>query len=64
MKQLLPKLSDKLASLHSRASKLEVTPFKAVEPTDNTDVITHTWLWPRVSKFFRPKDVVVAETGE
>ncbi|KAL1707971.1 thiamine diphosphate-binding protein [Schizophyllum commune] len=63
MKQLLPKLSDKLASLHSRASKLEVTPFKAVEPTDSTDVITHTWLWPRVSKFFRPKDVIVAETG-
>ncbi|TRM64754.1 thiamine diphosphate-binding protein [Schizophyllum amplum] len=63
MKQLLPKLSDKLKSLQPRSSKIEVTPFKAIEPKDSSDVISHTWLWPRVSKFLRPKDVVVAETG-
>lgn len=27
------------------------------------DIISHAWFWPRMGKFFRPKDVIVAETG-
>ena len=27
------------------------------------DTITQKYLWPRVSKFFRDQDVIVAETG-
>lgn len=30
---------------------------------DLSSVITHEWLWPTVGTFFRPKDVIVTETG-
>jgi TPP-dependent 2-oxoacid decarboxylase len=30
---------------------------------DSASVITHDWLWPTVGNFFRPKDVIVTETG-
>ena len=32
--------------------------------TDTSSIITHDWLWPTVGSFFRPKDVIVTETGE
>jgi TPP-dependent 2-oxoacid decarboxylase len=35
----------------------------AVLPKEDSETITHAWLWPRMSKFFRPRDVIVAETG-
>lgn len=29
----------------------------------SSSVITHEWLWPTVGNFFRPKDIIVTETG-
>ena len=29
----------------------------------SSSTITHEWLWPTVGNFFRPKDVIVTETG-
>ncbi|KAJ7209307.1 thiamine diphosphate-binding protein [Mycena pura] len=60
MKQLLPQLTARLAPT---PSKISVPPFRAIVPQEDNEIITHAWLWPRVSQFFRPKDVIVAETG-
>ncbi|KAF8895454.1 thiamine diphosphate-binding protein [Infundibulicybe gibba] len=63
MKQLLPKLADKLQHHHTEASKLGVPLFTAQIPEEDHKIISHTWFWPRVGKFFRSKDVIVTETG-
>ncbi|KAJ6588046.1 thiamine diphosphate-binding protein [Mycena capillaripes] len=63
MKQLLPRLTAKLEPCSPAARKIPVPEFRAILPQEDNEIITHTWLWPRVSKFFRPKDVLVAETG-
>ncbi|KAF8206883.1 thiamine diphosphate-binding protein [Mycena galopus ATCC 62051] len=42
---------------------VEIPKFIAVIPKEASETITHAWLWPRMSKFFRPRDVIVAETG-
>jgi TPP-dependent 2-oxoacid decarboxylase len=31
---------------------------------DTSSVISHEWFWPTMGTFFRPKDVVVTETGQ
>lgn len=63
MKELLPKLSERLAHWKPTALKLEVPKFTAPVPESPDGIITQAYLWPRVSQFFRPKDVIVAETG-
>ena len=64
MKRLLPKLTSRLQPYHEGARKLEVPPFIAPVPSGSgTAEITHDWLWPRVGQFFKPKDIVIAETG-
>jgi pyruvate decarboxylase len=63
MKHLLPKLADRLQQFHGIASKIQVPPLVNEVPKENTQVITHTWFWPRVSQFFKPNDVIVTETG-
>ncbi|KAI0766453.1 pyruvate decarboxylase [Trametes elegans] len=63
MKRLLPKLTARLEPYKEGAFQLEVPKFQLPVPQEDDDVITHSWLWPRVSKFFKPKDIVVAETG-
>ncbi|KAF9016898.1 pyruvate decarboxylase [Hymenopellis radicata] len=63
MKEILPKLSQRLAHWKPTALKLEVPKFEAVLPREDHDTISHAWFWPRVSQFFKPKDVIVAETG-
>jgi len=30
---------------------------------DSSSIITHEWLWPTMGTFFKPKDVIVTETG-
>lgn len=30
---------------------------------DSSSTITHEWLWPTMGTFFKPKDVIVTETG-
>lgn len=63
MKHLLPKITSVLSSYRSSATKVSVPPYKIVVPQESNETITHTWLWPRVGKFFKPKDIIVGETG-
>lgn len=62
MKQLIPKLTEEI-SRHPRVLSFDVPKFTAPIPDEAGDIISHAWFWPRMGKFFRPKDVVVAETG-
>ncbi len=66
MKQLLPKLTSRLQQFYSTASKIPVTPFiDIVHPEEkvNDQTINHSYFWPRVGKYFLPRDVIVTETG-
>jgi len=63
MKILLPKLTEKLQQFHSKASQIPVPVFTKQLPTEESAVISHLWFWPRLSYFFKPKDVIVTETG-
>ncbi|KIK69596.1 hypothetical protein GYMLUDRAFT_212230 [Collybiopsis luxurians FD-317 M1] len=63
MKQLILKLTARLEGHSAKARQLEVPRFTAHIPEESNDIISHAWFWPTMSKFFRPKDVVVAETG-
>ncbi|KIK07962.1 hypothetical protein K443DRAFT_128744 [Laccaria amethystina LaAM-08-1] len=63
MKQLLPKLGEALKSLHPLVRKFEVPLFVKALPKEDTPVISQLWFWPRLSYFFKPKDVIVTETG-
>jgi len=63
MKDLLPKLSKVLATYKDAALKVEVPPYQAVVPQNADQTIAQDWFWPRVSKWFKPKDVIVSETG-
>lgn len=63
MKELLPKLTERLVHHRDRASRIEVPRFINVIPKEDNDRITHTWFWPRVGNFFKPNDVIVTETG-
>lgn len=63
MKQLLPKLTARLEGGKAKALQLEVPRFDAHLPQETDDIISQAWFWPRMSKFFEPKDVIIAETG-
>lgn len=63
MKRLLPEITKRLASLHPSASQITVPKFEAKLPQEESSIISQEWLWPRVSQFFREKDIIVAETG-
>jgi pyruvate decarboxylase len=63
MKHLLPKLTAALEEFKEGAKELDVPIYKNVVPQEEGDIITHSWFWPRVGAFFRPKDVVLGETG-
>jgi len=63
MKHLLPKLTDRLQNFHAIASKTQVPALINEIPKEDSQVITHAWFWPRVGQFFKPKDVIVTETG-
>ena len=63
MKWLLPKLTERLAVLAEGAAQIEVPRFTTPVPQEANESISQAWLWPRVGKFFRSGDVIVAETG-
>ncbi|KAK2465234.1 hypothetical protein APHAL10511_002588 [Amanita phalloides] len=63
MKQLMPKLTERLKNLKSSAAEIPVAPFACQVPETKDDTITQEWLWPRLQSFFRPRDVIVTETG-
>ncbi|KAJ7742605.1 thiamine diphosphate-binding protein [Mycena metata] len=63
MKQLLPRLTARLEACSAAARKIPIPDPRAVVPKEDNEIITHTWIWPRMGNFFKPKDVIVAETG-
>lgn len=60
MKRLLPHLTARLSHLKSVTT---VKPFELSVPEEDNDIITQSYLWPRMGKFFKSKDVLIAETG-
>ena len=64
MKRLLPKLTARLQPFKEEAKLIPVPKFTLPIPDENNETISHLWLWPRVGKFFKAGDVIVAETGE
>lgn len=36
---------------------------KVTQNTDNSDIITQAWFWPRVGEFLKENDVIITETG-
>jgi len=64
MKLLLPKLTERLKKYREDASRIPVPHFTLPIPQESDNKITHTYFWPRLGKFFRKQDVIVAETGE
>jgi pyruvate decarboxylase len=65
MKQLLPKITQRISKLPKHGARAYAsTKFTHEVPeVDDGEVISHKWFWPKMGKFFREKDVVVAETG-
>ena len=63
MKHLLPKLTARLQPLKENAQLLSVPKFVSPVPEEDNQIISQSWLWPRVGQFFKENDVVVAETG-
>jgi len=63
MKQLLPKLTEKLRNYKQEAVKIAVPRFKCEVPQAHGTDITHAWFWPRFGSFFKENDVIVTETG-
>ena len=63
MKRLLPKLTARLQAAQEGVPLAPVLRFTPPIPKEDSSIITHAWLWPRMNTFFQSKDVVVAETG-
>ncbi|KAG2145865.1 thiamine diphosphate-binding protein [Suillus clintonianus] len=63
MKLLLPKLTERLSKYKEGASRIPLPRYKLDVPDESDDKISHAYFWPRVGKFFRKQDVIVAETG-
>ncbi|OJA07781.1 hypothetical protein AZE42_06733 [Rhizopogon vesiculosus] len=63
MKLLLPKLTERLSKYKEGASGIPVPRFKLDVPKEGDHKISHAYFWPRLGKFFRKQDVIVAETG-
>ena len=63
MKRLLPKLTARLQAAQQGVPLTPVPRFTSPIPKEDSSLITHAWLWPRMSTFFQSKDVIIAETG-
>jgi len=63
MKKLLPKLTERLHKFKEDAKQLPLPQYKALIPDEKDDIISQAYFWPRMGQFFKPKDVIVAETG-
>jgi len=67
MKKLLQKLITRIdpskVKVSLKAKDVVSSNKDLLEGTESGSEITHTWLWPTVGNFLRPKDIVVTETG-
>lgn len=62
MKGVLRKLTEALDS-SSFQGLAKLPPSVAALDNSDSQVITQSWFWPRLSGFLQPRDVVVTETG-
>ncbi|KAK5109000.1 hypothetical protein LTR62_007634 [Meristemomyces frigidus] len=65
---LIPRLTEAVDPSRLQPGAQEIPRPKTPPPPTSAelfdkDVITHEWLWPRISTFLRQGDVVVADTG-
>ncbi|KAL7928195.1 pyruvate decarboxylase [Trichoderma chlorosporum] len=63
---VLPKLAQSITSssiLSQREPAEPVTYLSDIPAEIPSSIITQAWLWPRLSSFIKPGDIVVAETG-
>jgi len=63
MKRLLPNLTTRLQHLKRTQQTVEVPRFTLTLPQEDNNIISHAWFWPRIGQFFKPKDIIIAETG-
>lgn len=63
MKRLLPKLTSRLQQHRYQGAELTVSRPKLEVPREQHGIITQSYFWPRVGRFFKRNDVIVAETG-
>jgi pyruvate decarboxylase len=63
MKYLIPKLSNRLKGYSSKFHQVSIPKWRNIVPEECADTITHAWLWQKLGSFFRPGDVIIAETG-
>jgi len=67
MKWLLQRLNSQIEPSKLRSTATEILPSVGASPAVQSkfpdDVITHSYLWPRISSWLKSGDVVVAETG-
>jgi len=63
MKRLLPNLTVRLQHLKRAQQSVEVPRFALPLPQEDNNSISHAWFWPRIGQFFKPKDIIIAETG-
>ncbi|KAF7346218.1 Pyruvate decarboxylase [Mycena sanguinolenta] len=63
MSELLPLVTARLRPCSEAARKIPVPDFTAVVPNEADDVISQAWFWPTMGTFFKPQDVIIAETG-
>jgi pyruvate decarboxylase len=63
MKRLLPNLTARLQHLKRTQQSVEVPRFALPLPQEDNNSISHAWFWPRIGQFFKPKDIIIAETG-
>uniref|UniRef100_A0A060T5R2 ARAD1C07018p n=1 Tax=Blastobotrys adeninivorans TaxID=409370 RepID=A0A060T5R2_BLAAD len=64
MAHLLPRLSEKLTSKELAKPLVPVPSIPTDVPSvKSTDPINHEWLWPRLSGWLRPGDILLSESG-
>jgi pyruvate decarboxylase len=64
MKWLLPNLTARLQRFKDAQKAVEVPRFLVPVPPEDNNIISHAWFWPRLGHFFKPKDIIIAETGK
>jgi TPP-dependent 2-oxoacid decarboxylase len=56
----MSKLGHQIKAKHAAATNKDLL---ADQKNPSSSIISHEWLWPTMGNFFRPKDVIVTETG-
>lgn len=63
MKHLLPKLTERLKGLDNLGRLAPVANSRTTASPGDDTLVSHDWLWARMSSFLKESDIVIAETG-